>query len=186
MNDPTPARTERSGFVTAVAWVFIVIAGFATLISVLQNLMINFMFSAEEMKPAFQRAEGDPNLPWFAAAVFQHVRLIFMAFFVVCGATLTAAIGLLRRLNWARKLFIALMVLGIVWNIGSIFFTFVFFSAMPAVTTTAPPEFADQFDTMSKVMIVFNVVLAVLISILLGWIAKRLVSPSIRSEFVPG
>ena len=176
----------RSSFVSALAWVFIVLAGFGTLISLLQNVMVNLMLPGSEVKSALQTAHADPNFPWFASAIFEHFRVIFFALFVVFAATLTAAIGLLRRLNWARNLFIGLMVLGIVWNIGSIVLTFAFFSAMPAVPTTAPAGFADQFETMSKVMIAFNVVLAVLFSVLFGWIVKRLISPSVRSEFVPG
>jgi hypothetical protein len=180
------AGSYRSSFVSALAWVFIVLAGFATFISLLQNVMISLMLPGAEVKSALQRAHGDPNFPWVASAIFEHFRAVFFAFFVVCAATLTAAIGLLRRLNWARNLFIILMVLGIVWNIGSIFLTFVFFSAMPAIPTNAPPGFADQFEIMSRVMIGFNVVLAVLFSILFGWIVKRLVSPGIRAEFISG
>ena len=40
---------QRSTFVTVVAWVFIVLSGFGTLISLLQNLMIQTVFTSPEV-----------------------------------------------------------------------------------------------------------------------------------------
>jgi hypothetical protein len=183
MSTEVPAPPQRSTFVTAVAWIFIVLAGFATLISALQNVMITVMFPVAEMQAAADHAKNDERMPWFAAFMFQNIRLFFFAFFVLCVATLTAAIGLLRRKNWARILFIALMGFGVLWNIGGVVFSIVFFSSMPPIPATAPQGFGDQFELMSKVMIGFNIVLAVGFTALFGWILKRLFSSDIRREF---
>jgi magnesium-transporting ATPase (P-type) len=180
------AAPRRSAFVTALAWVFIVLAGFATLISALQNVMIAVMFPVAEMQAAADQAKNDERMPWLAAFMFQNIRLFFFAFLVLCVVTLTAAIGLLKRKNWARVLFIALMGLGVLWNIGGVVFSIVFFSSLPPTPATAPYGFGDQFEVMSKVIIGFNIVLAVGFTVLFGWISKRLFSRDIRREFSAG
>lgn len=177
------ATPQRSSFVTALAWIFIVLAGFATLISALQNVMITVMLPVADMQAAAAQAKDDERMPWFVAFMMQNVRLVFFAFFVLCVATLTAAIGLLRRKNWARILFIGLMGFGVLWNIGGVIFSFVFFSSMPQIPETAPQGFGDQFELMSKVMIGFNIVLAVGLTVLFAWICKRLISSDVRREF---
>ena len=183
MSTGEPAPPQRSTFITALAWIFIVLAGFATLVSALQNVMITLMFPASEMQAAADRATNDERMPWFAAFMFQNIRLFFFALFVLCVGTLTAAIGLLKRRNWARLLFIGLMGFGILWNIGGVVFSIVFFSSMPPIPATASREFGDQFELMFYVMIGFNVVLAVAFTALFGWILKRLFSIDIRREF---
>lgn len=183
MSSDVSVLAPRSAFVTTLAWVFIVLAGFATVISVLQIIMISVMFPVAEMQAAADQAKKDQAMPWFAAFMLQNMRLFFFAFLVVCVSTLTAAIGLLKRRNWARVLFIVLMVLGVLWSIGGVVLSIVIVSSMPPITPTAPQGFGDQFDLMSKVIIGFNLVFAVGITTLFGWIIKRLHSPEIQREF---
>ena len=104
---------SRSGFVTALAWLFIVLGGFATLMGLLQNLMINLLL------PIAVREEGAKDPPWAAAFMFDYIHLIFLGFLAVSALTLAAAIGLLLRRNWARLVFIGLMGFGILWNLAS-------------------------------------------------------------------
>jgi hypothetical protein len=172
----------KSAFITALAWVFIVLGGFATLISVLQNIMIAVLMPMDEMAKVAEQARNDEHMPWFAAMMFQHMRLFFLAFLVVCSTTLAGAIGLLLRKNWARILFIALMALGILWNVAAMVFTVVFVTSLP-VPPGSPAGFADQFETMSRIMMAFNIVLAIAFTALFGWILKRLMSDDIRREF---
>jgi hypothetical protein len=50
-------RANRSTFVTVVAWIFIVLAGFTTFIAILQNIMISLMFSGGHMGEALNQTE---------------------------------------------------------------------------------------------------------------------------------
>ena len=183
MDNLVPNQIAKSTFVTALAWVFIGLAGFATFISVLQNVMITLMFPAEAMQAAANQAGSDEHMPWFAAFMFQNIRLFFFGFLLLSSTTVAAAIGLLRRKNWARIMFIGLMVFGILQSIGGVVFSIVFFTAMPTFPSTAPPDFANQFELISKLMIGVNIVMAIGFSVLFGWIVKRLLSPAIRREF---
>lgn len=173
----------RSPFVTAVAWVFIVLAGFSTFISLLQNVMIALVFPVAELAAAARHAKADERMPWFASFMFQNFRLYFLGILLLSAGTLAIAIGLLQRKNWARILFVALMVWGIFWSLGGVVFSILFVSWMPQPLPTAPQGFGDQFALVMKVMVGFNVLIAVAFSALFAWIAKRLLSAEIRREF---
>jgi hypothetical protein len=174
-----PAR-ERSTFVTVLAWIFLVLAGFATIISILQNVMIHFMVPVEEMRGALQSPGAPPHLPAAFGFIFSNIRLFFLGFLVVSCLTLVSSIGLLMRKNWARILFMVLMALGIGWNLAGIVLQVSFFSSIPRF-----PEqgMETQFHFMMNVMQGFSIFMAVGISVLLGWIIKRLCSEEIKAEF---
>jgi len=128
-------------------------------------------------------APNGPPIPPFAKFMVEHGHLFFVAFLIISALTLASSIGLLKRMNWARLIFIAIMILGIVWNLGGMLIPFLLFPAVPPVPDHAPPGFGDQFEIMTKVMTGFGVVIALAFSALFGWIIKRLVSPEIRREF---
>lgn len=179
--DATPR--PRSTFVSAVAWVFIVLTGFSTLIAVLQNVMVNVMFPSEAFNAAVGASSGAQDIPWFATFVLGHMRLFVFGFLIMSTTALISSIGLLKRRNWARVLFIAILILGILWNVGGMVAMPFLFGSMPQVSPQAPSEFAAKFELMSKVMIGFNILLGVAISGVFAWIVIRLLSSDVRREF---
>jgi len=176
--------TEKSKFVTVVAWIFIVGAGFATFISILQNIMINLMFPLEKMTEALNDSQAQQHIPSLFRFLFSNIRVFVFSFLVILATTFTSAIGLLKRKNWARIIFIVLMSLGILWNILGVVMQFSMFSFMP-IPEEAPNQFTAQFTTIMTIMKIFTIVMAVGISILFGWIIKKLTSDKIKSEFIP-
>ncbi|MFC4727243.1 hypothetical protein [Coralloluteibacterium thermophilus] len=175
---------KRSTFVTVVAWIFIVLAGIGTLITALQNVMLLVIVNTGEMEAALQAAP--PDMPPAFAWMFRYFHLFFVAYFLMAAATLTAAIGLLLRRNWARRMFIAMMVLGIVWNIGGLVLQMVMLSSMRAEFGTMPPD-APDMQVVFTVFMVFGAGLVLAICGVFGWIARRLMSPAIVAEFAdPG
>lgn len=177
------SAVPRSAFVTAVGWIFIVLAGFSTAIALLQNVMIHLFFPPLEMQRAADEFRNAPHMPWAAAFMFEHMRALFGLFLALSVLTLAAAIGLVLRRNWARITFIAVLVLGIVWNLAGLVFMFAFFDAMPGIPDHATSDFASHFNAMMWTMVAFNAVWTLLFSGLFAWIIKRLVSPAIRAEF---
>ena len=181
---PTQAvqiQSTRSTFVSVLAWVFIVLAGFLTFISVLQNIMINTMFSSPQM-PA-PTGPGAEQMPAFFRFMLGHMQLFFLAFLAVSTGTLVAAVGLLRRKNWARLAFVGICALGIAWNIAGLVLQQIMFSSMPGAPSSASPDFRAEFDHMATVMQAFSVVMALSFSVLFAWLIKRLLSEAIRAEF---
>jgi uncharacterized membrane protein len=177
----------KSSFVTVVAWVFIVLAGFATFLSLLQNLMVTLMpqdmFNAPLQDTTLTRVmPGAPRL------IFAHLRLLVAAMLILCLVTLTSAVGLLRRRNWARVLFIVLLGLGVVYNIAAIFLQQSFFTSMNSFNAHLQTDssfrhvnqdFAQMMGAMRAFMIFFSLGFAGLFV----WIIFRLMSYEVRLEF---
>jgi hypothetical protein len=173
----------RSGFVTGLAWTFITLAGFATLIALIQNIMLTIMLPAEAIHDVMRGSEGRHPMPAFARFMFENFRFLFVSFLVLSAVTLISAIGFLKRRNWARLVFIGIMALGIAWNLAAIAMPFFISSSFPPLPEHAPVEFRDRFDLMWKVMTVFTSIMALAFSVLFAWIIKRLVSDQIKREF---
>jgi hypothetical protein len=174
-------QQKRSTFVNALAWIFIALAGFATLIAILQNIMITVMFPVEEMNKAFENAQIQEQLPFFAKFMFSNIRLFFASILVVSGTTFISAIGLLKRKNWARLIFIAMMGLGICWNIFSLIIENIMLTSIPDFTQS---EMDSHFSTMMNVMKIFTFVFAIGMSYLFAWIIYKLTSLNVKNEFV--
>lgn len=142
--------------------------------------MVALLFRPEVIRET-QNAQG---VPAFATLMFSHPQVFFGAFLVISATTLVSAIGLLKRQNWARLVFIGILALGIVWNLGGLVLMFIMSSSMPPVPEHTPADFRDGFDIMWKVMMGFSVLIALVFAGLFGWIIRRLVSREIKSEFL--
>jgi len=177
---------KRSDFVTVLAWISIALTGFATFISLIQNIMISFFFPLDIIPQALQSPEAQQQIPHVFRILFMNIRLVFLSFLVVSLMTLVTAIGLLRRKNWARIVFISLMALGIFWNLASIIVQQLMLNHIPQVPLAADTAFEQNFTRMMTIMKFATFVLALGLSVLFGWIIKKLTSPDIRSEFVKG
>ena len=175
-------RPARSGFVTGIAWTFILLGGFATLIAILQNIMISVMFPVEEMRQAVDRP-GAEAMPAFFRFMFDNFRLFFAATLVLSAVSFVAGIGLLRRKNWARLTIIVLLAVGILWNLAGLIIPFVIFPSFPPVPANAPAGFDASFATMAKIMTGFAVVISIVFAALFAWTIKRLCAVEIRREF---
>ena len=171
----------RSSFVTVVAWIFIVMSGMSTLISILQNVMINTMFPSQVLDdPSLRSAQ--PALPFIASFMFEHVRLIFALVLTVSATTLACSIGLLRRSNAARLGFIGLMGLGIAWNVFGLYLQYSMFASFP-LTMPEPNAEMAQFETFRNVILAISAVFALAVSSLFAWIGAKLLSAKIAAEF---
>jgi len=180
----TAARAQgRSSFVTALAWTFIVLAGFATFISVLQALMFYFFFPADTFSQI--NAKELEEMPATLRFMMRHILGFFVLFWSLSAATFVSAIALLRRKNWARLAFIALMALGIVWNLAGLWLQAEMMPPLPGAPAHDPraQEFQAHFETMMTVMKFATAVFAIAVSALFAWIIKRLASPSVKAEF---
>ncbi len=178
--------TSRSSFVTVVAWIFIVLSGFTTFISLLQNVILAFM-----PKDLFNQALQDTTfthvMPTAPRFMFAHLHTLLFAVLVVCAATLVSSIGLLRRHNWARLVFIGLLALGAVYNIAGLFLQQAMLSSFnaPFAADSTLGGASRQFQQMMQAMRVAMFIFELGFAALFIWIIVRLVSPRIRAEFLP-
>lgn len=179
------AALARSTFVTVLAWVFIGLAGFTSLIALMQNLMLELVF-----QPSLTHAAAIPppahGMPLPFNWIISHFAWFFRGFLLLSLLTLTAAIGLLLRKNWARLLFMALMGVGIVYQLGGLVWQWWIFKPMSeamALPPGAPANFEQGMHTMLIVMRIFGAVMACALTALFAWIIHSLRKPAIRQEF---
>lgn len=175
------SEIKQSSFVTALSWVFIVLAGFSTFISIAQNVMIGFMFNPSQFNH-ISNAPGAEAMPAFFKFMVSNVRFFFLAILIVSSTTLISSIGLLKRKNWARIIFMFIMGIGIAWVIFGVIMQFTMF---PQMMHDIPDTIEiERFKMMFTIMRVFTIVFATTFCILFGWIIKKLSSQSIKREFL--
>jgi hypothetical protein len=171
----------RSTFVTVLAWIFIVMSGMGTLVSLLQNVMIHLVLRDAALDQALQAAPE--NVP--AAMVFLagHARLIFFGFLLVTLFTLASSIGLLRRCNWARWCFIGVMGLGIAWQLAGLAIQSSMFATMREQFALGAQMGGPDLGAMIAVIAVIGAIFATGMIVLHAWLILRLVSPRVAAEF---
>jgi len=171
---------SRSLFVTATAWVFIVLALLASVSALVQNATV------ASLLPGWQTSGMQRPLPLLTGLLIAYLPWVVGAGLVVSLATLASAIGLLLRLDWARRVFIGMLALAIVANLLGLWFQHeVVTSVVDATLSRTPlPQQAlgvfGGFVTAARVMAVAMTLAA---CGLLGWIIRRLMSTPIRQEF---
>lgn len=169
----------RSTFVTVLAWIFIGLAGMGSLIGVLQNIMLQIVF-LPSMDQAMAGHPPPPDMPPAFGWMTLHITWFFRGFLLLSLLWLAGAIGLLLRKEWARRLFIGLLVFGIAYQLAGMAFQWWMMDSMREQMLQMPPKAPDDFaagmDAMLTVMRIFGVLLAVGLSLLFGWLVKRLSS----------
>jgi len=159
----------RSLFVTATAWLFILLGALASVFALVQGASVTSLMDSVRA-PWLLRA-----LPWA-----MHVGVALSLSLLAC------AIGLLLRLEWARRLFIGLMVLAFAVNLVGLGVQQVLLQALVDSTlgqASLPPGAAGVvggFVTATRTMAV-AMTLAVCFGLL--WVIRRLMSPAVRQEF---
>lgn len=183
----TAAAPTRSTFVTVVAWIFLMLSGFGLAISLLQNLMIHLLFPPEAFA-ALADAPLPPGMPPAAGWFFAHIKWVFALVLLPTVVVFVASLGLLKRREWGRKLFIAMMALSIVLGIASLLFQGAMLTGMnehfAQLAHNAPDgqPMPDPGLFLAGIG-VFMLLYATGVAAIQAWIIKRLLSPEIVAEF---
>ena len=169
----TIAVGARSLFVTATAWVFILLGMMASLSALVQNAMLASVLPV----PVNSGVMGllMDYLPWVVGTGL-----------VMSLATLASAIGLLLRLDWARRTFITLLAIAIVANLLGLWLQQEMMQSVISNTlgsVALPPQALGVFGGFVTAVRVMAVVVTLGACALLGWIIRRLMSPGVRQEF---
>ena len=170
----------RSLFVTLTAWVFIVLAALASASALIQNAMV------ASLLPGWQFSSGQQPLPLLTGLLIAYLPWFVGAGLVLSIATLASAIGLLLRLEWARRGFIALLVLAIIANLLGLWFQQEVVQSVVDSTlrrTPLPPPVLGVFGGFVTAARAMAVVMTLAACGMLGWIIRRLMSTPIRQEF---
>ncbi len=171
----------RSLFVTATAWVFIVLGVLASGWALVHNAQIASLLP--HMAITQERGESLPSL---AGLLMAYLPWVAAAGLAMSLATTASAIGLLIRLNWARCVFIGLLSLAIALNLAGLWLQHEVVQSVVETTLARapmPPPVLNVFGGFVTAARVMAVVVTLCGCVLLGWIIRSLMSPSIRQEF---
>ena len=168
----------RSLFVTAIAWVFIVLAVLTSMSALVQNAAV------ASLMPGVQLATE--RMPLLTGLLIGYLPWVVGTGLVMSLATLASAIGLLMRLDWARRSFIGLLVVAIFANLLGLWLQQEVVQSVVSSTlsSAAIPQQAmgvfGGFVTAARVMAMLMTLVGCAV---LGGIIGRLMSPSVRQEF---
>lgn len=176
------AEQSKSSFVTVVAWIFIVLAGFATFISLLQNIMTQIIFPKEEIAMSIEQMGANNQMPGYAQFMFQHFDKVFLLFLLVSTVVLFSSIALLKRKNWARIVIVILLSIGILWNIIGVVLQFIVYKGFSDIFGSQAP--VSEFQTMMIIIQIFMFFFAIALSLIFGFIVKKMCSKQVKTEFV--
>jgi hypothetical protein len=168
---------SRSRFVTFVAWLFILFAAFACEWAVIQNAT----------QSAWAALVGDPReLPWLTGLLLRYAHGVFSCAIGLSLATLVCAFGLLRRVEWARRVFIGLLMLAIVVDLAGLWLQqevmhLVVDSTLRQAALSATA--ADLFGGVVTLARLLGAAVTLVASAGLVLTIRRLMSPAVRQEF---
>lgn len=165
-------------FVEATAWAAIVLAVLASSSALVQHAEVDAML------PAWRSGSG--MLTPLARGLLAYLPWVMGVGAVVSVVLLAAAIGLLMRLEWARRTFIGLLGVVIVANLLGLWVQYEVVHALvdgslptpglPANADALPGVLADAPRRMTMAVTLGGCAL-------LAWVIRRLMSDAVRQEF---
>jgi hypothetical protein len=171
---------SRSLFVTATAWVFIVLASLASVSALVQNAAV------ASLMPSLPAMAEHGALPRVTGLLIGYLPWVVGTGLVMSLATLASAIGLLLRLDWARRTFIGLLIVAIVANLLGLWLQHEVVTSVVDTTlshTRIPPQALDVFGGFVTAARVMAVAMTLVACAMFGWIIRRLMSDGVRQEF---
>jgi hypothetical protein len=170
----------RSLFVTATAWVFIVLAALASATALVQNAAV------VSLMPGFALAGATQPLPLLTGLLIGYLPWVVGTGLVISFATLASAIGLLLRLDWARRTFIGLLAVAIVANLLGLWLQQEVVQSVVHNTlsrTAIPEQVLGVFGGFVTAARLLAVAMTLAACAMLAWIIRRLMSDGVRQEF---
>jgi hypothetical protein len=171
---------SRSLFVSITAWVFILLGAAASTLTLIQGA------ATASLLPGFALGLDARPLQGLAGLLAKHLPWVAGAALALSIATLAAAIGLLLRLERARRAFIVIVVLAMLANLAGVWLQQELLQGLIDHTLSRSPmprEAAGVFGGFATAARAAAVTLSVLTCLLLAWIIRRLNTQSVRQEF---
>lgn len=178
MHHPRP-----NAFINVVAWLFIVLAGIGILTGVLQNLAVHFWPPLVEVLEQTRQSdtvlapEGDV---W--SLVMSNLRWVLAFNLLLAIVVFAAGVGLLRRRNWARLVFVFLLSLVILLTLGNVLFALQAVIGGEAAAAATDP-YAPAIYAYSAPSLMASALFSLLLCLLLGWMVWQLCRAKVTAEF---
>lgn len=179
-----PPPSPAAAFVTSLAWISLALAVLGTAWALAQ-LMVGLLVPDTAMVELAERGLVPPLL----VSLFESRNVLALGMLASALALLVAAWGLLRRREWARQAFIALLLLGALANFaGLALIDPMFDSALAmfpdAMQSTPEGQLAiAQLQSSRRLVWVTSLAGALAIAALHGWVAWQLCTAAVRAQF---
>jgi len=170
----------RSLFVTVTAWIAILLSALVSVSAVVQNALVASVVPL----PA---AANLPALPLLTHLLLGYLPWVVGTGLLMSLAMLASAIGLLLRLDWARRVFIGVLLVVIGANLLGLWLQHEVVQSVVSSTLSGaplPPQAAGVFGGFVTAARVMAVVVTLGACAVFWWVIHRLRSPSVRQEFV--
>ena len=170
----------RSLFVTTTAWVAIVLSAIASAAAVVQNALV------ASVVPLPSGGANLPSLPLLTNLLLGYLPWVVGTGLLMSLLMLASAIGLLWRLDWARRAFIGVLLVAIVANLLGLWLQHEVVESVVSSTLSAaalPPKAAGVFGGFVTAARVMAALVTLGTCAVFGWVIRRLMSASVRQEF---
>jgi hypothetical protein len=169
---------SQSRFVTFVAWLFLLLSAFACAWAMIQN--------ATQSAWVAELGVDRSVLPWLSGKLVHYLPWVLSTAAAFSLAMLVCSVGLLKRVEWTRRVFIGLLVVVIGVDLGSLWLQQEFaqlFVESALRQATLPQKAAALFDGMITTARVLAGFLTLAAGFAIAGIIRRLMSPAVRQEF---
>ena len=185
---PLPwTKPRKGGFVRVLGWISLAMALVGLLYGASQ-VVTGLMFPADRYLRLFTAGGEPPVLPPLMHWIYTHTLWMGVLMVALSLVLLLASWGLLKHREWGRRLFIALLVVGTLWQFAALFAlpqiiegTLALQAGMLAQGPGMPPEFR-AFMTIAMWL---SGAVSVVFAAIHAWLIWKLCTPTVRDEFVP-
>lgn len=182
MNKNHERVPNKSNFIIVLSSLSIALGCYAIYMCIIQFFVMHHKFLKEqEVYLANQLAEQATIALTYDQLMIGKSYFSFLFLFIFSATLVVAAIALLKKMNWARILFIILMFLGIAWIAIELILQFTYFGSMQEISGA---NALHNFGVTKQTFPMASLIMAVGISALFGFIIKKLFSQKIKDEFI--
>lgn len=186
---PIPGNARpSSNFVTVLAWISIALALLGLLYGLMQTVM-GLVLPADFYLRMLNPYGGEPpRLPPLMHWMYTNTLLMGVLMFVLSAIFLWVSWAVLKRREWGRKGFIAVLVLGTLWQFASLFALPDLIEGMLAIQAGALPQgqaMPPELEGFMTAAMLMGGLMAVVFAALHLWIIWKLCTPAVRAEFDP-
>ncbi len=180
MNQAGAPQAQHSHLVNIFAWTNLVLGIAGALLLLLLMLAFKEGGAADQLLASLPELQQQVSQAGASAPPISRAAL---------GASLAlnllvtyASYALLKRRNWARLFWIAVMSLVVVWCIAGLFFP-MDVSRLSRELNQVPPELQEEIKALLPLVSVSAYVISLALAALCAWLVWRFRAPDIRREF---
>jgi hypothetical protein len=175
-----------TSFVTVLAWISIAMALLGLMYGVMQAIVGLVMPPDYYLRMLNPYGGEPPQLPPLMDWIYTHTLLLGVLMAALSAVFLWVSWGVLKRREWGRKGFIAVLVLGTLWQFASLLAIPQFIEGTLAIQAGAFPQglaMPPELETFMTAAMLMGGGVAVVFAALHVWIIWKLCTPPVRSEF---